>query len=289
MPIPFVGRRFTPADFKVYLGDAKLKPNGFQPKFVTLHHMAIPSLADRPTGLSPQHLRNLLSYYQDQLGWSGAPHLFIDDRPDGIIVFQRLDARGVHAESFNSKAWGIEMLGHFDHESISDGRGAIVRDHAVAAMGMMCDYLKVSAETITFHRDDPKTKKTCPGLKVSKADIVARVKAYQTKGATVIVEEPDLAEWNIVLPGGVDYRPVHLKENRPMARIRHLLDLLRPGGKFAIRANRKFVDWTQASGSKHAIPVAEVGDDGAAWAFVRDIAEAAGRNISVADRTVSLS
>ena len=74
-----------------------------------------------------------------------------------------------------------------------------------------------------------------------------------------------------------------------MARIRHLLDLLRPGGKFAIRANRKFVDWTQASGSKHAIPVAEVGDDGAAWAFVRDIAEAAGRNISVADRTVSLS
>jgi hypothetical protein len=173
MPIPFIGKRFTPQEFVQYLAGTNF--TSFKPTSVTLHHTASPSLAMRPKGLSDQHLQNLLDYYQNQMGWSGGPHLFIDDKPNGIIVFQRLDRQGVHAKSFNSTSWGIEMLGDFDSEPFDSGRGATVRDMSMLALAAMCKRLGVAAETIKFHRDDPKTNKTCPGTKVLKQDVISRV------------------------------------------------------------------------------------------------------------------
>ena len=112
MAIPFVGKRFTPDELAAYLTQVQF--SSFTPRFVTLHHTGAPNLAQRPNGFSAQHLQNLLHYYQNELGWRGAPHLFIDDRPQPIIVFQRLDRRGVHAVSFNKNPWGIDMLGNYD-------------------------------------------------------------------------------------------------------------------------------------------------------------------------------
>ena len=164
MSIPYVGKRFTPTSFVAYLD--RLAFDGWQPKGVCLHHTASPSLAMRPQGLTDQHLQNLLSYYQDELGWSGAPHLFIDDREDGIIVFQRLDRRGVHARTFNATHWGIEMLGDYDTEDPTTGRGAKVLNNACAATAHLMRKIGVGAEMV-FHRDDPKTTKTCPGRHVT--------------------------------------------------------------------------------------------------------------------------
>lgn len=173
MSIPFVGQRFSLSEFKTYL--QSLRFGKFKPEFVTLHHTATPSLAQRPKGFTAQHLQNLRSYYENDLGWSGAPHIFIDDQPKGIIVFQRLDCRGVHAASFNRNSWAIEMLGNYDTEDPNSGRGKKVVDTAINCIKAMNEFLKIGPETLKFHRDDPKTKKSCPGLRVIKQDLIKRL------------------------------------------------------------------------------------------------------------------
>jgi hypothetical protein len=50
------------------------------------------------------------------------------------------------------------------------GRGLACWNHATAAARLLLDWLglKANAKTVLFHRDDPKTEKTCPGTNVSK-------------------------------------------------------------------------------------------------------------------------
>jgi len=287
MPVPYVGQRFDLAEFKEYLETIQF--SGFQPQFVTLHHTGAPSLAQRPTGFSEQHLKNLLHYYQNQLGWSGAPHLFVDDRAEGIIVFQRLDQVGVHAKSFNSKSWGVEMLGNYDVENFHAGRGAKVRDCAMEAVAAMCRRLGVAAETIRFHRDYPLTKKSCPGKKVSKPDVVARVAALLQ-----VPPPPDMGSteawkaWKVVLPSGKSYVPVHVEGGRPIVAIRSFLNELLPGGDFKLAPDHLTVRWSRPGGEPVDLPVAELDADGASWALVRDLAEAANRTLQVQGRTVRI-
>lgn len=287
MAIPFVGQRFHPEGFADYLRGVSF--SGFTPEFATLHHTASPSLAMRPSGLSDQHLRNLLSYYQG-LGWSGAPHLFVDDRPDGIIVFQRMDRRGVHAVSFNARSWGVEMLGDYDSEPFHTGRGAAVRDNTMRALAAMCKRLGVSAETIRFHRDDPKTSKSCPGRLVSKADVVQRVAQAmgQAPPPDASPSEPR-KEWEVALPDGRPFSPVHVQESRPIVPVRAFLRALGVEGSLRLEANRAAVLWTPpGSADVKRIPVAEFDNAGSAWALVRLLAEAAGRRIEVAGDVVRL-
>lgn len=179
MPFSFVGQFLKMTEVKNYL-DA-LHFGEWKPGFVTLHHTASPSLSQRPQGLSPAHISNLRDYYRDEKGWSAGPHAFVDDR--GVWVFSRWSARGVHAVSFNKDSWGVEMLGDFDNESFDTGRGAQVRDNAVLLLSLMCQRLFVKADTLRFHRDDPLTTKTCPGMHVSKEDMVARVGALMATPA----------------------------------------------------------------------------------------------------------
>jgi hypothetical protein len=286
MAISFIGKRFRPEEFKQYLQTVQF--GTFQPSFVTLHHTAAPSLAQRPNGFTDQHLKNLLHYYRDKLGWSGAPHLFIDDREDGIIVFQRLDRRGIHAASFNNISWGVEMLGFYDVEKFDSGRGAKVRDMSMQALALMCQRLKVDADTIKFHRDDPLTTKSCPGRLVQKQDVVARVSALMQVPAP---EDMDTARawrgWTVVMPNGVSHLPVHVKDGRPIVRIRHFLDQLSSGGSYKLSTDRSTVTWTR-NGVSVAIPVAEIDAAGTGWALVRDLVTAAGRSLSVQDRMITV-
>lgn len=287
MPIPFVGKRFKPGEFAAHLEQVSF--DAFVPTFATLHHTASPSLAMRPAGLSDQHLQNLLDYYQGSLGWSGAPHLFIDDRTDGIIVFQRLDRKGVHAVSFNRNSWGMEMLGDYDCEPFDSGRGAHVRDNAMQALAAICKRLSVPADSIRFHRDDPKTSKSCPGRLVTKQDVVARVSALLSTGAPADSSaEPGWPEWCVELPGGVAHEPVHVKDGRPIVRVRTFLNAVAPGGAFQLSSDQTTVRWTDTAGKGHDLPVAELDEAGAAWCLVRLLAEAAGRSLTVSGRTVQI-
>ena len=289
MSIPYVGQRFDAAGFKQHLDEVKF--GSFQPKFVTLHHTGVPSLADRPKGFSQQHLLNILKYYGVDMGWNGAPHLFIDDQSDKpIIVFQRLDCKGVHAVSFNSNSWGIEMLGNYNEEDFSTGRGAVVRDNSMMALALMCERLGVDATTIKFHRDDPQTTKTCPGSRITKTDVITRVAALMKQKLTPDVSGKPDAQWKVLLPGNQPFVPIHTNSGRPIVRIRSFLESLGVAPDLKMLSNQGAVQWTRPDGQGAInLAIIELDDDGKAWGLVREISEAAGHAVKVAGNTVTVS
>jgi hypothetical protein len=168
-----VGKSFDRAGFEAYC--KTLSWPGWRPSFIVLHNTAVPSLAMRPAGLTAQHIQNLVSFYRDTQKWSAGPHLFIDDRQ--IWVFTPLTTTGVHSPSWNKIALGIEMLGDYATEPFDSGRGAAVRKNAVSAMASLSEVLGLDPDTMRLHKEDPRTRHNCPGAKVSKATVIAEVKA----------------------------------------------------------------------------------------------------------------
>ena len=182
------GKVWTLDSFKDYLKTVSL---GDKPWFraVCLHHTAAPSLHQRPDGLLVRHLENMRSYYQNELRWRSGPHLFIDD--DQVWGMTPLTVRGVHAASFNSYSIGIEVLGDYDNEDPKKGRGLKCWETAAAATKMILDWAKLPAndKTVLFHRDDPRTTKTCPGGKVGKAWVLDLIKKSSPLSAPTIAQQ----------------------------------------------------------------------------------------------------
>lgn len=175
MSFSIVGRKFTKKEFEDY---CKAIAKQSWVKKIILHNTASPSLAQRPGGvLTAQHIKNLHSYYEGK-GWDGGPHLFVD--ATGIWVFNPLTETGVHSPSYNSTAWGVEMLGNYQVEAFTSGLGAQVASnsqHAIACLAKIQGWTSVS-NTMLLHKEDPKTThKTCPGKNVSKSDFISKVNA----------------------------------------------------------------------------------------------------------------
>lgn len=174
---PIVGRSFGREEFDAYC--QSLTWTSWRPSFIVLHNTAVPALAQRPDGLTRQHIQNLESYYRG-LGWSAGPHLFVDDRQ--IWVFTPLTTTGVHSPSWNRLAIGLEMLGDYANESFSSGRGAEVRKNAVAAMASLSEVLGLDPDATRLHKEDPRTHHNCPGKNVAKQEVIAEVKAAMDAG-----------------------------------------------------------------------------------------------------------
>jgi len=183
-----VGRVWTSGSLAQYLATIK-KPVWCEA--VTLHHTAEPSLAQRPNGLLIKHIENIRDWYITDKGWSAGPHLFIDE--DQIFGMCDLRKKGVHAVSFNKSAIGIEVLGNYESEDPKKGRGLACWKNAAAAARVLLDWLDLDAneETILFHRDDPTTKKSCPGAKVKK-DWVLGLIARPTAPQGTETDKPDV-------------------------------------------------------------------------------------------------
>lgn len=158
-----LGKAYTRTEFPAYL--ETLNWSSWKPSLIVIHHCAEPSLAQRPHGFLSQHMLNLQDFYEGK-GWSAGPHLFTDD--DQIWTFSPLTSRGVHAVSFNANGIGIEMLGDYDTEDPKSGRGGEVVKTTVSAVQALMKRLKLDKSCIRFHRDDPRTNKTCPGKKITK-------------------------------------------------------------------------------------------------------------------------
>ena len=160
-----VGKRWSPSSFPAYL--ATLSRPAWA-KSVTVHHCAAPSLAQRPYGFLDQHLHNLEDFYKNTKGWSAGPHGFTDENE--IHGMSPFTAPGVHAVSFNRSSIGFEMLGNYDVEDPTTGRGLLVCITTAFAVRATLDWLglPINEHTVLFHRDDPKTSKTCPGTRVKK-------------------------------------------------------------------------------------------------------------------------
>lgn len=168
-----VGASFSAADFDKYCHT--LHWTQWRPVFITLHNTAIPSLAQRPDGFTRKHIENLEVYYRDNQGWSAGPHLFVDDKQ--IWVFTPLTVSGVHSPCFNKTALGVEMLGDYEKEAFVSGRGAAVRDNAVAAIASLSAVLGIDPDTMKLHKEDKcSTHQGCPGQNVVKNDFIDAVK-----------------------------------------------------------------------------------------------------------------
>ena len=157
------GRVWSPAGFDTYLRTLK------RPKWVrgiTVHHTAVPSLQMRPQGHTAQLIENIRYGYVHDRGWSSGPHLFPDDTGH-IWGMTPLTEPGTHARSFNATHIGIEVLGDYDSEDPKTGRGLNAWLTAASAVRSLQKWLGLPKTAFNFHRDDPKTTKTCPGKKVT--------------------------------------------------------------------------------------------------------------------------
>ena len=201
-----VGRTWTPRTFRDYLGTLT-RPAWA--KSVTLHHTAAPSLAQRPGGLTAQHMVNLRNYYEKQLGWSRGPHLFTDE--DEIHGMTPLTLKGTHAVSFNGSSIGIEALGNYDSEDPKTGRGLAVWQTTAQATLALLDWLGLepTSRTVLFHRDDPRTSKTCPGTKVDKDWVLDLMRLYSHNPAPLEAPAKDLGEFAPVVA------TIHERTGRP--------------------------------------------------------------------------
>ena len=169
-----IGASFTPAAFDQYCHG--LHWLAWRPSFLVLHNTSVPSLAQRPKGLTKEHILGLEAYYRDTQHWSAGPHLFIDDHQ--IWVFTPLTVPGVHSPSWNPFSLGIELLGEYQTEAFNSGRGAKVHANAVAALATLSAVLGRDPTTLRFHKEDPlTTHKTCPGKHVVKAPFIQEVQA----------------------------------------------------------------------------------------------------------------
>lgn len=168
---PIVGKHFSPADFATYVDG--LQFTDWRPSFCVLHNTAVPNLAQRPHGLTHDHILGLQAYYRDDQHWSAGPHLFVDQ--NGIWVFTPLTETGVHSPSWNHVAWGVEMLGDYETEAFDAPPGLLVRDNAVAALAILHMKAKLDSSTLRLHKEDPATTHVCPGKHVVKADVIKRV------------------------------------------------------------------------------------------------------------------
>jgi hypothetical protein len=166
-----VGNSFSPVDFDAYCHD--LQWNAWRPSFIVLHNTAIPSLAQRPNGLTRQHISGLETFYRDTQKWKAGPHLFIDDKQ--IWVFTPLTLSGTHSPSWNKLALGFEMLGNYENEAFDTGRGLKVRKNAVAAIATVSGVLGLDPHTLRLHREDPLTTHACPGKNVRKLEMIQEV------------------------------------------------------------------------------------------------------------------
>lgn len=164
---PIVGRKFSKAEFIEYVKWVKQNESYlWEPSGITMHHTGFPDLSIRPNGFTEQHMRNMRHGYKNDNGWSCGPHIYTDDH--GIWVFNPLSRRGIHAVSYNSTRYGIEMLGNFDTEEDYDNpRGVASRAHGMFAAAVLMKHAGISTAKLNFHRHDSETRKKCPGSHVN--------------------------------------------------------------------------------------------------------------------------
>lgn len=215
-----LGQPFEADDFETYVQGLGAPPAWVQ--FMVIHNTGAPTLkqwhdspADRPAGLrrTEQRLANVTHGYRQQ-GWKGGPHLFIDER--FIWTFTPLWLKGTHSPSFNSIAWGVEVVGDFDREEWSAQHRALV----VAAFAILHEWRGLDPSSIKLHKDDPRTTHDCPGKGIAskKAEFIAEVRqAMLLDGDHVLTPPPDEAgttppersKKHLVQPGDTYYGIAH--------------------------------------------------------------------------------
>jgi hypothetical protein len=169
-----VGTGFDADSFDAYVRQQTF--GVWRPQFVVVHNTQEPTLAQWKRKTGAAWMSALTHYYRDENGWSGGPHLFVDDAR--IWVFTPLTSPGVHSPSWNRVALGVELVGDYDRERMPPS----LLQNAVAALATLHGVLGLDPSTLKLHKDDPKTTHTfCPGKRVEKAGLIAAVQEALTE------------------------------------------------------------------------------------------------------------
>ncbi len=174
-----IGKDFSPIAFAAYVAGLDLGNKAAWAKFVVLHNTGAPTLAQRPNGLTYQHILNLESYYSNTMHWSAGPHCFVDD--NGIWVFSPLTAPGVHSFNWNPCSFGVEQLGDYDTEAYDSGRGLLVQQNAIACVAVLSHACGIDSGSMRLHKENKTTThKDCPGTACAdhKARFISDVHDY---------------------------------------------------------------------------------------------------------------
>ncbi len=200
---------FTRDEFRAYVNGLRFV--AWTPRMPYLHNTGAPSLKQwLAYGATPQERwgANLDSYYKG-LGWHASPHLVAC--PDYIWVLCEPTAPGVAQSCSNAYAFAQEMVGDFEvgGDDFSTGAGAKVRDNAAFAFAVMAEKLgwgdladyAFNERGLHFHHDCASDHHACPGSKVTKPDMLARVAAFRAELAAAPL--PPAAPRLIVPPAPV--------------------------------------------------------------------------------------
>jgi Bacterial SH3 domain/N-acetylmuramoyl-L-alanine amidase len=171
----FDGKPYTREQFAAYVGTLRWRADRWKPLGITLHNTASPTLAQwvEEGERHGARIRNLQSYYENNLGWHAGPHLFISR--NFINGFSNILKPGVHSRCYNPTHIGIEMVGDYNSEEFDSGDGSLVRDNAVFAMAHLYRALKLKPSGLVFHKECRRDNHDCPGRNVQKADVIRRV------------------------------------------------------------------------------------------------------------------
>jgi hypothetical protein len=168
---------------------AGLELGSWRPRFPTLHNTGVPSLKQwLAYGPTPQQRwgANLDRYYSG-LGWHAGPHLVVC--PDYVWTLCDLAKSGVSVSCWNSETFGIEMVGNYEvgGDDFASGDGAKVRDNAAAVLAALSEKfgwgdlseIAIGVRGLHFHHDCAADHHACPGSRVTKPDMLARIKACE--------------------------------------------------------------------------------------------------------------
>ena len=220
---PAVKRNFSQEGFRDYVED--LTWNKWRPSKIVWHNTAAPSLRqwiksameDAAKGIIPGRTRigNLESFFKDNNGWSGCPHLFIAN--DFIWVMNPLTAPGVHSPSYNSTSIGIEMIGDFSVEDDDSGEGLRVKNNTILATALLCSAvgIEATAQNILLHKEDKRTTHDCPGKDVA----VDKLAMVQSVADLMAGGEHDPDDTSLVISGE---SPPPLPQRRGVVKVNDL-------------------------------------------------------------------
>ncbi len=169
-----VGLGIAADQLETYVGTVAF--GAWRPQFVVLHNTQVPRLSEWHSVPGQRRMAALQAYYRDELHWSGGPHLFVAD--DLIWLFTPLTTPGVHSPSWNAISWGVEVVGDYDNEPLSDA----VRANVVSALATLHGLAGLDPATLRLHKQDPLTTHSfCPGANLASqrdsivADVVAEI------------------------------------------------------------------------------------------------------------------
>jgi hypothetical protein len=167
---------YTLPEFRALLG--RLTLGAWRPKFPTLHNTGVPSLKQwQAMGATPQERwgGNLNRYYQG-MGWHAGPHLVVC--PDYVWALCDLTKPGVSVSCWNSETFGIEMVGNYE---VGDNAAAVLAALAEKfEWGDLADFA-LGYLGLHFHHDCARDHHACPGSKVGKPDVLARVESVRSQ------------------------------------------------------------------------------------------------------------